>query len=136
MDLSAYDLAKAGEKKLELLNPLGEPMIDEETSKPVSITLIGRESTRAEQRRVELSNRRLDRTLNAGSSRISLSTEGIEADALEVTVTCTVAWEGIIVDGERLECTPENARRVYKRFAWIREQVDQFITTRRNFLGN
>ena len=60
-----------------------------------------------------------------------------------VLAKCTLGWEGSAKPGclaldedEFLECTEENALRVYTDFAWIREQVDAFMNDRANFLGN
>lgn len=50
-------------------------------------------------------------------------------------VACTVAWEGVELDGVALECTPANVKAVYHRFGWLRDQVDLAIGSRANFLA-
>ena len=58
---------------------------------------------------------------------------------LEKLVGVTLSWrtedEGdvVVIDGERLECTPENVAKVYKEMPWIMEQVNYFIADRANF---
>lgn len=50
----------------------------------------------------------------------------------------TVGWEGVDWEGEPMECTAENAYKLYKEpaYRWFRDQVDDFATDRRNYLGN
>jgi len=49
-------------------------------------------------------------------------------------IRCTLAWRGIVYEGEALECNPGNARRLYAALPWLREQVEAFIADRANFL--
>lgn len=72
---------------------------------------------------------------------------------LQTLAACTVAWEGydakadhpvthgagdphLLMAGEKLPCTPEAARRVYGHpgMRWLRDQAENFVGTRANFL--
>lgn len=112
-----------------------EPLMDEETGEAVGLHLVGRDS--ADYRRVSKSqqNRRLERMQRTGS--VETSADEIEANEIEILVACTKSWKHIQI-GELLECTPLNARRLYKEtgLRWIRDQVDAFIGKRANLLGN
>ena len=52
---------------------------------------------------------------------------------MSLLAKCTTDWAGIVVEGETLDCTYENAVKLYGRFAWIMEQVDEFVADRANF---
>lgn len=54
----------------------------------------------------------------------------------ETYAACTVSWENLDLDGESLECTPENVHKVYndERLRWLHEQVITFVGERENFM--
>ena len=62
--------------------------------------------------------------------------EEIEADTTELFASVTAAWRLCSLDGEPLDvpCTPANARELYAmaELAWLREQVDAFVSDRGN----
>ena len=138
MDLSKFDASSAADEGVAMIvqHPIDDTnMLDEETGESVVITLIGQDSKSVQKLVHKITNRKLARTFKRGRG-ISIKAEQIDTDALEILATCTKAWEGIVVDGEKLQCTFENAKKVYERFPWLREQVDDFTTDRANFLGN
>lgn len=64
---------------------------------------------------------------------------GMDADELErkmvsQLVEATVSWTGVMQNGEELECTRENARALYEKHSWLREQLMTFQQDRMNFL--
>lgn len=69
----------------------------------------------------------------AMKNRGKTTAERLAQNSLEILVGATVAWGGIAENGTPLPCTPENVRRVYTDFAFIRDQVDEFLGDRRNF---
>lgn len=146
MDLKDLDVAKfAGEGfELALLNPKTQ------ADTGLRITVLGRDSDIFRRLDSEQNRKRLAKMTKSGTVRFnSLSTEELEADAIELMAVCTVRWsevptenggdEGLPkdsweVDGEELACNRSNVIKVYKRFAWIREQVDAAISDRANFI--
>jgi hypothetical protein len=46
----------------------------------------------------------------------------------------TVTWENVRYGGVTLVCTEDNARQLYDRQIWIREQVTAFVEDRAHFL--
>ncbi len=54
---------------------------------------------------------------------------------IDVLVACTLGWEGLGDKEGPLAFTPENARRLYIDYPVIREQVDNFVGNRGNFLN-
>lgn len=78
----------------------------------------------------------------ARKARASFTTDGELTPAqvddlfLEQLVACTVAWSGFTMDGDVLDCTPENVRAIYSNPAcqWIYTQVmSAFVDTARFF---
>ena len=63
-----------------------------------------------------------------------IDAESLEREAVEVLIVCTKDWKGIGEAGADLPCTPENVRRVYSTYLWLREQVDEFVEDRGNFM--
>jgi hypothetical protein len=131
VDLNAFDTVTAANEGavLELRGPNGEPLKQDGGKKPVSITLYGADSEVARKARNAAANRYLKQR-----GKVQITAEGSEADALSFLAKCTAAWDGIVVDGKALPCDRENVMQVYERFPFIREQVDEFIADRANFL--
>lgn len=48
----------------------------------------------------------------------------------------TLNWDNVEFEGAKLECTKDNIKMVYKSSAIIREQVNNFIGNKVNFLAN
>lgn len=137
MDLSSLDSTVAAEEgaELQLRSPVDDSILrDEKTKDPVTITLFGTDSKEYMKVTHSIQNRRLGKRLGKGG-RAKLTAEEFEVEALELLVASTKAWKHIVVDGQELDCSEKNVRMVYQRFPWIREQVDEFIADRSNFLG-
>jgi hypothetical protein len=128
-DLSKLDTGEAAEKGavLEILHPT------ENTLLGIKITLAGADSDLYRQTVNKSVNKRVQR-MKPGQS-LPFTAEEQEESGLVLLATCTLAWEGVVLDGTELPCTKENAKTVYKRFHWIKEQVDAFIGDRANFLS-
>lgn len=58
----------------------------------------------------------------------------LQDDSLELLAACAAGWSGVLENGQPLPFTKANAKRVFKEFPFIREQVDEFIGDRRNFI--
>lgn len=115
---------------LNLLNPSnGEPLIDSEGN-DIGMYLLGKDSTKYRAAQRAVTNRRLN---NKASSAITA--ERIEAEAIEVLSKCVVSWQGIVFNGEEMECNFPNARKLLTESQWVKEQVDDFVAERANFLG-
>jgi hypothetical protein len=99
----------------------------------MTITLLGSDSDKVRKAR----NANLNRRLKMGGRRGgvgSTTAEELEADGIEILVGATVAWTGVEVGGAALECSPENVRKVYREFPWLRGQADDFVGDVGSFL--
>lgn len=136
MNLAAYDTVAASDRgaDLELILPNGKPILDEKTGKPWTIKLMGVDSRQYQDSQHKVANRRINRR---SRTRKGLSAEELDSDQLEVLLDVTSSWFGIQLgpNDPPLEFTRENARLVYTRFPWIRDQAEDFIGERSNYLG-
>lgn len=140
MALAAYSPKEASEKgvSVEILDPTNNLPF-----KPfVRITVCGADSETFKKIHRKQINRRLEMSQNQQNHRKKtiITAAELEAEALDLLVGCTKAWrtgeraEIEFAEGEWLPCTPENVRRVYEELPWLREQIDQEIGDRSNFL--
>lgn len=131
LDLSALDTTRGAEQgaELQLSHPRSGELI------PARISLLGADSSAWLDKHREFQRRRADR-LNR-TRKFVVSPEDLEAEQLELLVVATTGWDwsGITLEGEPVPAfSADAARRIYKRFGWVREQVDAFVQDRANFL--
>lgn len=128
VDLSNLDTNKASEvgAVLEVLHPTAN------TPLGIKITLAGVDSDLYRRTINKNVNKRVQR-MKPGQS-LPFTAEEQEESSLELLAICTLGWENVVVDGEAIPHSKENAKELYARFPWIREQVDMFIGDRANFL--
>ena len=125
VDLSTLDVSAIAEQGaiLNVTHPVSGQNLG------VSIRLAGADSEIYRKAMRAAAARRIN-----SRRRSALTPEEMEQEALELLAKATLGWEGVVLDGETLPFSPENARRLYGRFPWIKEQVDLFIVDRGNFL--
>lgn len=132
-DISNFDVNAAANRgaKLEIKAPDGSMLMQADGKTPVTITLLGMDSDKFTERKNATINKRIQQ-----GARLKITAQSAQDDGNRTLAACTVAWDGIVLDGETLECTFDNAVKLYsdKRFPWLREQVDEFIAERENFL--
>lgn len=130
MDLASLDTAEAANQGavLELRGPDGSPILQDDKS-PVTITLLGDDSDIL----TKVNNRHANQYLRGGPGGSTITAEMTRANEINKFAAATVGWSGIEVDGEVLKHTDENAKALYRRFGWIRDQVRVFIADRANF---
>lgn len=58
-----------------------------------------------------------------------------ERNSFEVAVAATVDWKHIGLDGVDVECTPENARKVYKEANWLAVQMANNVYEDKRFIS-
>lgn len=132
MDLSKFNIEKMAEQgaNLDLLDPIEDmPLGTEE--KPVFITLLGTDSKVYRNKNLAFQRERIAKMARKRSKTIDYTVS--EEQSCEMLAACTIGWEGLEIDGEELEFSPEAAFDLYMEHVWIREQVDVFIADRANF---
>jgi hypothetical protein len=127
-DLNSLKPVKADDgATLQIVHPESEEVID-----GMTITLLGQDSK--VYRKIQLAKQQaaLNR-IAKGKKAIDLDAEKLAEDSIDDLVQLTTGWTGFVLDGNLLECTPENIRTVYGEWAWIKEQVQEFVADRSNF---
>lgn len=70
----------------------------------------------------------------AKTRRAALTPEELEEEALDLLVVATTGFGGFTSSGTPVEFSADAVRALYKRHNWIREQAEEFISDRANFL--
>jgi hypothetical protein len=112
---------------LNIVHPETEELID-----GMTITLLGQDSKVYRKLQMGKQQAALNR-MAKGKKAIDLDAEKLSEDSIEDLVKLTTAWTGFALDGKKLEFTPDNVRMVYTDWAWIKEQVQEFVGNRANF---
>lgn len=111
---------------LHLLDPIhGDELFNGDV--PMTITVYGMESEIAKN----TMKRRAQKQLNSRSKQNIDETIEFNTQFLAKLIT---GWTGINENNEPLEYSRENAAELLRKYAWVREQVDAFVTERSNFI--
>jgi hypothetical protein len=113
--------------KVEIDRPDGTPLISPKGTR-TTITIKGPDSADYRAASRTALNKRL------ANQRRKPTSEQLEQDALDVLSAVTVAWEGLESNGTEVPCNRKNARALYEKFAFIKEQVDDAVGNRVNFM--
>lgn len=97
------------------------------------IKLAGADSQRFVRASRDLQDRRLQRLVNKGAQAIK--SKEMERRGIELLAAVTLEWEHIDWDGVPLPCNFDSAVRLYTELSWLKEQVDQFVGDRKNYLS-
>lgn len=126
LDLTELDLSASAEagNVVEIEHPIS----GEDTG--IRITVLGTDSKKYKDKVREQQQARFNkaaRSRSRKSANIGMSDE----EASELLAACTVSWSGVKENGD--EVPVEQAARIYTKYSWIREQVDEFMGDRANF---
>lgn len=135
MDLSKFNVTQQAEvgADLELLDPNDEPLTYKsgKKEKPVTIKLLGTDSKIWRNKNREFKRKITSKMVRNKAKNVDYSMS--EEETCEMLAACTIGWEGIDVNKEKLEFSTEAAYQMYMDHLWIREQADTFIGDRANF---
>jgi hypothetical protein len=132
MDIADINLAEAAENgaTVHLEHPAtGEKLYvpKGKTQKPMTITLLGMDSAKY-KRAVDKFRQK------AGRKAKALTTQQLEARGAQLLASVTTGWTEIVFRGEELPFSVDNALLLYTESTWVREQVDEFVHERENFM--
>jgi len=133
IDLATLDTSATADKGavMTLLHPVSRQPLRDGEGREVTLILAGQDSEAFRKAQRAATNKRL-----SAKGRTKLTAEELEAEAIELLARCTLGWTGIAFDGRPLDHSAANAVRLYERLPWVREQADEFIADRANYLGN
>jgi len=130
-----YDFETTDTADMPVRNPkTGKQMMLPGGKDPVTITLAGRDSEIYRRVSRDLVNKRVEAARAAGAADVQQSDEDLENEALDLLSALTVNWNGITANKEPYPFSNENARKLYERLPWLREEVDRFVGNRANFM--
>jgi hypothetical protein len=132
LDLSALDTVAGANAGFEVM--LYHPKTREDTG--AVITILGRDSDKFREITNAQSRRRVNKMQKGGfrGANSALTPEELEKEQIDLLAGCTLGWSGINREGVPLEFSVENAKAIYRGFPWIREQVDEAMGDRANFI--
>lgn len=142
MNLSKYDtVAKADSGTflhLEAPDRKSTPLMTEtDPPRPIGITVLGRDSKKLRALEHTQNNRRTKNLRVRGGGRIEgVSSEDTEGDQLELAATACVKFHELEDEnGQPLECTFENAKKLLTRWPWALRQVLARVNDESALLG-
>jgi len=127
MDLANFEKAAEEGAVLELKDPAGNLLKQDDGTTPITIRLAGVTSPRWQKATDTLQNR----IMSSKEKRDALE---LRSDRCGLLAAATLGWEGIVLDGVNLEFSTKAALTLYMRFRWIADQVDEFVAKKENFL--
>jgi len=141
-DLSSLDTVKGSNEGFDV--NLYNPSTNEDIG--IIVTVLGKDSDVFNKISKQQNKKRMDRLSKNGfraGKVASPSQDEVEADNIELLASCSTGWktvdgkdskDSIPIDKKDLPFSIENAKAVYARFPWIKEQIDVAIGDRANFI--
>lgn len=127
MDLAQYDITEKAERGADLV--LAHPV----TGEPLDavITLVGHDSAAYRNKLRDFAQQQISK----GKGKPKLDLDASEKQAAELLAACTIGWSNIDEGGKAIPFSREACIDVYRKYRWIREQVDAFVGDRGNFFA-
>lgn len=127
-DLANFDLTVLANEgaEIELKHPVNGEGIGS------FISIIGTDSDTYQSAIAALRNKRIEAAKNAKT--VNMTAEDIDEQNIDLLAACTTGFRDLILDGETVVFSVANAKKIYTRFKWIRDQIDNEIGDRSNFL--
>lgn len=102
---------------------------EDDTSKPIAINIIGKDSEPFRARLRAITNKRL-----AAGKKLKITAEEVETESTNTIAACITGWQNVTLDGKPLDYSSANAKLLLNRLPWLQEQLDEAIGDRANFL--
>ena len=131
-DLSSIDTIAACNKPVEI--EIEHPVSKEKTG--VFISVVGKDSDVYRSRIKALANENMQREAMLGQrGKVDIpNIDRMETKNIDTLIAVTTGWRGVVLDGEALDFTTDNARKVYTRILPVREQVQEAVNSLENFM--
>lgn len=95
---------------------------------PVTITVLGPDSDKMRQFQSNMMRSMMKRR------KASMDADDLDRKMTSQLVEAVVSWQGVMMNGEELDCTRDNAKVLFDKHRWLREQLLGFQQERANFL--
>jgi len=132
LDLTKLDTAAACDKgaKIYLRHPVTNEKLD------LWIEVVGKDSKRFQEASHANQNARLRRdavNVRRGKEMEVRTVQDIKNENYDLLAKCTLGWN--LIEGDsKIPFTHENAVRVYEKYSWIYNQIDEAIADLENFI--
>lgn len=127
IDLSSFEDAIQKQEKGIDVPILG---MDGKTPLGLTIRVAGPDSDRAQKAQEELADELIEQ-----ENMTRLNARDAAKRGIKYLARITIGWApDVVLDGQELAYSPENAERVYTKFRFIREQVDRAAGNRARFI--
>lgn len=127
-DLSSVELNETSQ--IIIMHPVDGVPLEDDNGKEMYVEVYGQDSDQYQQVLRNQKNRLIAKAQR--SKQINVTAEMQETNALELLCKSIKDWS-LQLDGQPFEFSEENAKSLFKRFPWIKEQVEAGIYDRRNF---
>jgi hypothetical protein len=131
-DIAEFDTIAASEEgaTMEVRHPKTNEVLRHADGHPMTITFYGKDSDRFR----ELARRQQDRRIQANMrTRQPILSAVMEKDEIELMVAATKSWD-IVLGGKVPPSDPKEYRAAYAKYPWLKEQGDEFVGVRANFI--
>jgi len=128
MDLATLE-PTADSVPVQLRHPTTNERLTTEAGVAITVSIVGMDSEQFRTRHRAIINKRL----NAGK-KAKVTAEEIEAESIDTIAACITGWQNIDLDGKPLDFSKASAKTLLTRLPWLREQLDEAIADRANFL--
>lgn len=132
-DIADFDTVASSEEGaiMEVRKPDGSgDVFRHEDGRPFTITFRGRDSEQFRALARAQSDRRIAQNVRTRTPVLSAS---IEKDDIELIVAATLKWD-IVLGGKVPKSDPKEYRAAYTKYPWLKEQGDEFVGVRANFI--
>lgn len=129
MELSQFDLKKSADQPAvcNIVHPVTEEqMFKEDGVTPVTVTILGQDSSKARK----LAKAQAQRTLN---SRKKQTVDELQAFGRKLVASLVTDVDGITENGEPVKADAEQLEKLFESYPWIYDQLDAFIADKANF---
>ena len=120
---------------IELYEPGTLAILKNDDGSPMTVTVAGPHSEIYKKEVNRQKNLYLAMARKSGG-RINQTAEKMDAEGERLLIACVTEWNITTDDGKpQPECTPENIADVFRRFTFIKSQIDDAFGDESRFLG-
>lgn len=133
-DLSKVNSTKASEdgRWMIMRHPVTKEELVDDEGNVAKILLAGPDSKVMR----EAERKSIKRHLQSSGKIDKLDVDALMKERMELVISCTLGWENIGMDGQPLEFSKENARKLYETLPWLLDQAHDWSKDLANFLSN
>lgn len=132
VDIADFDTVAGSNEGavMEVRHPKTNEVLYHDDGRPFTITYRGKDSEAFRDAARKQQDRRIQQNMR---TRAPVLSSLIEKDDIELMVVATIKWD-IILGGKAPPNDPKAYREAYTNYPWLKEQGDEFVGVRSNFI--